>query len=223
MKACSARSWWPDGTQGVKVNDPIAILVEEGEAVPVNVAAPAVKAARRTGTARTRARAGRPYRRAGAATGAGARVRRQPARRGERLRLLRRCSKQPPGAWRQRPRCRWRADLRVAAGPPHGAAGGHRSARAEGQRPERPHRQGGHRSGDAARPRRAGAWRRAAARRGAAAARAAGRSRHRAGDHRAAQAGAAQQHAEGHRPPADRGEVHDPAFLRVDGHRDRRR
>jgi len=35
----------PDGTQGVKVNDPIAILVEDGEAVPEGVAAPAVKAA----------------------------------------------------------------------------------------------------------------------------------------------------------------------------------
>jgi pyruvate dehydrogenase E2 component (dihydrolipoamide acetyltransferase) len=34
-----------DGTQGVKVNDPIAILVDEGEAVPAGVAAPATKAA----------------------------------------------------------------------------------------------------------------------------------------------------------------------------------
>src|SRR5487761_2089933 len=36
----------PDGTQGVKVNEPIAILVDDGEAVPSGgVAAPAAKPA----------------------------------------------------------------------------------------------------------------------------------------------------------------------------------
>jgi len=33
----------PDGTAGVKVNDPIAVLVEQGEAVPPGAAAPAAK------------------------------------------------------------------------------------------------------------------------------------------------------------------------------------
>ena len=31
----------PDGTEGVKVNEPIAVLVDEGEAVPSGAAAPA--------------------------------------------------------------------------------------------------------------------------------------------------------------------------------------
>ena len=141
----------PDGTQGVKVNDPIAILVEDGEAVP-GMRRPCGEAAPAPRTAGPRARAGRTHRRTGAATGAGARCRRRLA--GRPHRRLQRCSTRRTGAWRQRPRCRRGADLRLAAGAAHGAAGGHRSARAEGQRAERPHRQGGYRGGDAARPRR---------------------------------------------------------------------
>ena len=108
-----------DGTEGVKVNEPIAILVEQGEAVPTAApaAAPAPAEAR-TGCAAADGDAAR-----------GARGPRRPAATG----MIR----------------RRRAHLRLALGATDGEAGGHRSRGTEGQRTERAHRQGGHRGGAA--------------------------------------------------------------------------
>ena len=114
-----------DGTEGVKVNEPIAILVDQGEAVPASAApAPAAKAT-------PAPEAAKPAPVAGAASGAGqsgASPRRRAAtgtmQAGERIfvsPLARRMAKQA----------------------------GHRSRGTEGQRTERPHREGGHRGGAA--------------------------------------------------------------------------
>ena len=94
MRASSAGSWSPDGAQGVKVNDVIAVLVDEGEAVPAGDAKPAPAPAaegRGSGPRGRRAVAGRAGRRA------------EPAA--------------DPAQGR-------RSRLRLAAGAAHGAAGG---------------------------------------------------------------------------------------------------
>src|SRR3954470_2523799 len=49
-----------DGTEGVKVNDPIAILVDEGEAVPASAPAPRPAAAAAPPTAPTTAAGAEP-------------------------------------------------------------------------------------------------------------------------------------------------------------------
>ncbi len=122
-----------DGTEGVKVNEPIAVLVEEGEAVPAAAAPkPAASAAAAAAPPHPRPpqpRPPQPRRRSAAA--AAARRRHAPER-----------------------ACAGRAHLRLAAGAPHGQAGRHRPVGAEGQRPERPHRQGRYRGGAAGRRRR---------------------------------------------------------------------
>ena len=175
-----------DGTEGVKVNEPIAVLVDQGEAVPA--AAPAAAARRAAPCC------------AGSAPPKAAASRKPAAADGT--------------AERQRARCRRRAHLRLAAGAADGEAGRHRSRGAEGQRAERAHR--------------ARRTSRRRCRRAPPAAAAAGRRLRRArctavrADRRAAHAGAAQHDAQGDRPAADRGEVDHPAFLRLDGHRDRR-
>ena len=184
----------PDGTEGVKVNEPIAILVEQGEAVPAAApAAPhAAPAPRRPQPAPAAAQA-------------------QPA------------AQPPPQPPRPAPHRAamgtMRGGERIFASPlarRMAKQAGHRSGGAEGQRAERAHRQGGHRGGAAERPPRLPQHRSRAA-----PASRAGRAPAGA-DHRAAQAGAAQLDPEGDRAPADRGEIHHPAFLRLDGYRDRR-
>ena len=122
-----------DGTEGVKVNDPIAVLVEAGEAVPS--AAP-----------------GAPRRRAGAAPSR--RERRRPA---ARPRCRRRSSRRLPAPRRRRStrsRCRRRPTAmrgrRVFASPlarRMAQQAGLDLGRRDGQRPGRPHREGGHRGG----------------------------------------------------------------------------
>ena len=170
-----------DGTEGVKVNEPIAILVEQGEAVPAG-------GARAKAAPEPKAEAPKQEAKAAGSAQAGA-------------------------AERQWARCRWRPHLRLAFGATDGEAGRHRSRDAEGQWSERPHRQGGYR-GVAAE----GCARRAT---GRGSRRDAG-GQARCADHGAAHAGAAQLDPEGDRAPADRGEVHHPAFLRLDGRGDRR-
>ena len=114
-----------DGTEGVKVNAPIAVLVEPGEEVPAEAPAapPPAPAA---------AQAAPPARRPG--TGAPGSA---PA---------------GPGRTRQRPRRRGgRAHLRLPPRPPHGAPGRARPRRAERQRPARADRESGYRGGAAGR------------------------------------------------------------------------
>ena len=123
-----------DGTEGVKVNEPIAILVDQGEAVPA--AAP-----RRLRDPRRP----RPPRRAPPP---------EPAR--SRQREAAAGAAATRGTERQWARCGRRAHLRLAAGAADGEAGRDRSRGAEGQRAERAHRQGGHRGGAAERRARRG-------------------------------------------------------------------
>ena len=111
-----------DGTEGVKVNEPIAILVDQGEAVPASAPAAKLRSPRPlrhpnpapepVAKAEPPARPRRPQSGNGHDAG-GERVFASP--------LARRMAKQA----------------------------GHRSGGAEGQRAERPHRQGGHRGGTA--------------------------------------------------------------------------
>ena len=175
-----------DGTEGVKVNEPIAMLVEQGEAVPA-AAAPAPATPRRPAPDAS------------------------PGSRRRRPEATRRPAPTPQSG--NGHDAGGRAHLRLAVGAADGEAGRDRSRGAEGQRPERAHREGGHRGGAAEGrrpPRRASRCR---AGTGCAAVGA---------DRRAAHAGAAQLDPEGDRAAADRGEVDHPAFLRLDGRRDRR-
>ena len=107
-----------DGTEGVKVNEPIAVLVDQGEAVPA--AAPARQGAACSGCrTSTRSRAGCQ---GGAAAARAPQSGNGHDAAGERIfvsPLARRMAKQA----------------------------GHRSGGAEGQRAERAHREGGHRGG----------------------------------------------------------------------------
>ena len=114
-----------DGTEGVKVNEPIAILVEQGEAVP----------ARRAPAPSTAPPPQRP--------GASAPRPRQAAKPAPR---------QPDRSPRRAPRGNGHdaGGERIFASPlarRMAKQAGHRSDSAEGQRAERPHRQGGHRGG----------------------------------------------------------------------------
>ena len=137
-----------EGTEGVKVNAVIAVLLEEGETeVPKDAAAPAAAPAGRKACSRCSA-----CRRTGAGRAQGRACRRASAA-------------ARSGAGR-------RAHLRVAARQAHRGGQGPRSRAHQGQRPERPHRQGRRRGRQAGRARcgasgRAGAARSAAGRRAA--------------------------------------------------------
>ncbi len=170
-----------DGTAGVKVNAPIAVLLEDGEDAAVRPPPPARRPAPAPAAAAA-ARCPAPPRRA--AHG--------PLR--------------PSPAGRQRARRAGRRRVRLPAGPAHGQAGRHRPGRHEGQRPERPHRPRRHRgragrragtpsraaaASGAGRPRRSACRRPAPAPRPAATARSPRRT-----------ARAQQHHAEGDRAPA---------------------
>ncbi len=126
-----------DGTQGVKVNEPIAVLVDEGEAVPT--AAPAAKPVAAPAPAPT------PK-----AEPAKAEPARQETKQPETPRPTPQATA-PAGNGHD---SRRRPHLCLAAGAAHGEAGRHRSGDAEGQRTERPHRQGRHRGSAAKGPRR---------------------------------------------------------------------
>ncbi len=178
-----------DGTEGVKVNAPIAILVDEGEAVP---SAPGAERA----TARER-ESRNPV--AGAGTVRGTRTGASPGARA-RTALLRQRSRGGRGTY-----------FCFSARAPDGQAGRDRPRCAEGQRPERADREGGHRGGAQGRAHCTGRARRAGARRPSGASRGT--------DHRAAPASPEQLDAQGDRPPAGRGQADDPAFLRLDRHR----
>ena len=131
----------PAGTEAVKVNEPIAVILGEGED-PSAVAAPAPKPAAAPRLKPHR----RPLRKP---RGAGRRIspgtpRRLPA-----------ASPAPAPAQpcrRARPGDR-RAHLRQPAGPAPGGGRRHRSRRAQRQRPPWPHRQGGYRGGPGTRSR----------------------------------------------------------------------
>ena len=221
-----------DGTEGVKVNDPIAVLVEPGEAVPEGGAgAPATPALRAQG----RRRRSRPGQRARAI-----RLRRRGdrRRRGERRQGRRRGgaagrpadladgapARRAARRSRTATRARRRTRLRLAARAAHGAAGGARPVARAGQRPERPHREERYRSGAGARPGgAAGAGGPAAATRAPRrAARRAGAEAGRGAARRPAQGGAEQHDPQGHRAAPVGIEADHPAFLRDDGLRDRR-
>ena len=113
----------PGGTEGVKVNEPIALLLEEGEDKSALDGAGA-RHLRRRPTARPSRHAGGQGR-AGAAERAAA----------------------PPPAAAASPRRSRRADLGEPARAPHGGAGRARPAGHQGHRPARPDRQGRHRGG----------------------------------------------------------------------------
>ncbi len=127
-----------DGTEGVKVNEPIAVLVSAGEAVPATAASTRQGRVPGTGTrcqgVRRRSRAYRSGIRFGPRAGRG-------------------------NAPAERSRGGRGTHLRLAVGPPHGGAGRHRPDGLEGQRTERTHSPGGHRGSP---ERRAGALARAA-------------------------------------------------------------
>ncbi len=122
----------PDGTQNVKVNEPIAVLVEEGEAVPAGAGAGAAKAPRQEAGEVGQA----PPQPAAPATAAPQPRQPEPGRAEPGYRAARR-------QWSGRAG----ADVRLAARSAHGQAGRHRSFHAARQRPERAHRQGRHRGG----------------------------------------------------------------------------
>ena len=192
-----------DGTAGVKVNEPIAVLVEEGEAVPAGAAAEPAKAQAAAGTAAPRrAEQRRQPTPARAATAAS-----RAPRRHRRAQAARRCRTGMTAG---------RAGERIFASPlarRMAKQAGIDLSALKGTRPERPHRQGRHRG-------RAAGRREAASRR-----RRSRRQRRPPGRPRRAPAAPAppitaphharaEQHdAQGHRPPADRGQADDPAFL----------
>ena len=200
-----------DGTEGVKVNDPIAVLVEPGEAVPEGARAGGGKGAegrRRRNRPGQRPRAirlrkrgrgrRRGERRQGRGRGGAARLpaiaRRRPARGAAHRR-----------AQAERPRRRGRrARLRLAPRAPHGAAGRARPLARAGQRPERPHREERHRSGAGARTDGATGARRSAPathrRTSTATGRRAGAETRGVPARRTAQGGAEQHGPQGHRP-----------------------
>ena len=200
-----------DGTEGVKVNEPIAVLVEQGEAVPAGGAEAARSRREAGGQAGDAPHGGRSR--------TGRRQVRRAAAPDSRPRQL------PP---RQRRAAAPAAKPAAQSGNGHDAAGerifvsplarrmaqqaGIDLAGAEGQRPERAHRQGGYRGGAAARrgraprPRTGGRLRRPRPPR-----RCPARRRPRRRDHRAAHAGAEQHDAQGDRAAADRGEADHPA------------
>jgi hypothetical protein len=187
----------PDGTQGVKVNDPIAVLVEEGEAVPAAGAkAPAADAGPKAAAPAPEAApaAAKPV----AANGADASLNPQPI---------------PP-----------KDGDRVFASPlaqAHGAAGGAEPVRREGLRPEWPDRESRYRGGALSRGP-AAAPAAAAAPRPPPPPRRSPAARRRSAPPRAHTARAEQHDAEGDRAPPVGIEGDHPAFLRDDGYRDRR-
>jgi pyruvate dehydrogenase E2 component (dihydrolipoamide acetyltransferase) len=182
-----------EGTEGVKVNTPIAVLLEEGESADdIAVARPtsAEAEAGRRGPRQRRLRAAREREAA-------------PARQAS-----------PP---RAAPKCRRQAHLRLAARPPDRRGQGARPGADQGLGPARPHRQGRCRSRGPAAPSRARRRTEAAARRraGAAAMPAgpsadAGREDVRGPRLRGGQA---RRDAQDRRRAADRGQADDPAFL----------
>ena len=184
-----------DGTEGVKVNEPIAVLVEPARRCRRAAPRPRRRSSPRHRHPRT---ASPPPLRPAADAARGPAAGRGTARR------------------RTARRRRGRAHLCFTAGAADGGPGRHRAVGVEGQRSERPHRAGGHRGRTqkgrppAAAPG-AGTGCPRPARTGA------GRC-----DQRTAPAGAAQFNPKSDRAPADRGEIVHSALLYLDGHRDRR-
>ena len=191
MKACWARSWSQDGTEGVKVNEPIAILVDAG--------------------------------RGGAAPRAGAAPRRSPRAAPKRPRepapAADRAAKPAPAPPRPAPPSGNGHDAggeRIFASPlarRMAKQAGIDLAALKGSGPN-----GRIVKADIEAALQKGA---PAAPQPAAAGTGAGRTARRRRSPRRT-AGAAQLDPEGDRAPADRGEVDHPAFLRLDGRRDRR-
>ena len=136
-----------DGTEGVKVNQPIAVLVEQGEAVP-----PAAASERRSAGREAEAQQSEAPQQAAPAAPTGGRERGRAAAARTRRRRSGSAEPQPAAQSGNGHDAERRAHFRFASGAAHGAAGGHRSCRVEGQRSERAHRQGGYRGGAAARP-----------------------------------------------------------------------
>ena len=154
----------PDGTEGVKVNDPIAILVDDGEEVPSGAVTP-----RRCRPPRRPSRRRQPRPRETAPV-ARCRNRHPPVPAVVRRRPARCCRRSPApqprtGPQTAPPRQRHRPHAAATATTPVGSASSSRPwrgamaqqagldlSRAEGQRAERADRQGGYRGGDAAWP-----------------------------------------------------------------------
>ena len=109
-RAGSARSWSATAPRALKVNTPIALLLEEGEDAAALAMAPS-------------------------ATPAAPPARRAPPETAPRARGERRPSPKPARRYRQRPPTRGGRDLRQPARPAHGGAGRHRSRAAEGHGP----------------------------------------------------------------------------------------
>ena len=195
-----------EGAQDVPVNDVIAVLAGEGEDAK---AAASAEAKAPSGSAKASAPPSPQARAAegGSEAGSGA----AGCSRRHSGRIDARGNPRGAGGKGQRA-----AHLRLAARPPPGAREQARAVGACGLRPARPHRQARHRGGAEERGRQGAPAAPAAAPPAArrAAARPCRTSRSASSTRRAATSSSPHEFdAEDHRPPAGRGEDHDPAFL----------